>query len=57
MNLSPLQQEFLDVLLDDPDLCSSVESDESWNGIITDIKRMNAAELRQNIKAFKETNQ
>lgn len=58
-NLTPLQAEFLDLLEDDPDVIKVFETEEEYvdwrNAIIVDIKKMNAAELRQNIKAFKET--
>lgn len=57
--LTPLQAEFLNVLEDDPDIVGNLDTEEeylSWrNSIIADIKKMNAAELRQNIKVFKET--
>lgn len=56
--MSPLQAEFLNVLEDDPDVVSVLDTEEeyaSWRiTIIKDIQKMNAAELRQNIKAFKE---
>ena len=57
--LTPLQAQFLDILENDPDIIAPLETEEEYidwrQSVIADIKRMNASELRQNIKAFKET--
>lgn len=53
--LSPLQQEFFEVLMSDPDIVKAYTIEEEFELLKGDIKHMNAAELRQNIKAFKET--
>jgi len=55
IELTPLQQQLFDEILDNADgmgyECNSIEMDD----IAKDIKTMNAADLRHNIKVFKET--
>jgi len=53
--LSPLQKEFLDVLMSDSDIVQCYTQEEEFELLYADLRRMNAAELRQNIKVFKET--
>lgn len=63
MQLSKLQQEFYNLVIDfvenDPDTLASIEAEEDWDsyvkGLKKDIKTMNAAELRHNIKLWKES--
>ena len=60
--LTKLQQEFFDLVLDfvenDPSTMSAIENEEDWTsyiaGLKKDISGMNAAELRQNIKVWKD---
>ena len=53
--LSPLQREFLDVLMSDPDIARCYTEEEEMNSLLADVRKMDAIDLRQNIKAFKET--
>ncbi len=53
--LSPLQKEFLDVLMEDSDIAKCYTCEEEMEPLIADIKKMDAIDLRQNIKAFRET--
>ena len=61
MKLSPLQQEFYDLIVQsaEEDLAGTIETEEEWTwfyeALVLDIKSMNAAELRHNIKVFTES--
>lgn len=63
VELSPLQQEFYNIVkefvLNDPETLAKIEAEEDWysylEGLRRDIKGMNAAELRHNIKVWKDT--
>ena len=60
--LSPLQQQFYDLVVsfaeNDPATMAVIEAEEEWEtyleGLKRDIKKMNAADLRHNIKVWKE---
>jgi len=58
MKLTKLQQEFFDLLCDDVDVVSVFETEEeilAWQeALVADIRTMNAAELRHNLKVWKE---
>ena len=61
--LSKLQQELFDLVIafveNDADTIAAIESEDTWEnyirGLKKDISGMNAAELRHNIKLWKET--
>lgn len=61
--MTKLQQELYDLILvgiqDDPLVMNQFDTDDTWEvycrTLEADIKTMNAAELRHNIKVFKDT--
>lgn len=63
MRLSKLQQEFYDLVFEfvtnDPETLAAIEAEEDFEsylrGLERDIRGMNAAELRHNIKVWKES--
>ena len=63
MKLSKLQQEFYNMVkefvLNDPETLAKIEAEEDWyaylEGLRRDIAGMNAAELRHNIKVWRDT--
>jgi hypothetical protein len=54
IKMTKLQKKMFETLLRDPE--SKQYSDEDILALIIDIKKMNAAELQQNISIFKDTN-
>lgn len=54
--MTPLQQEFFDMVVADMDFPFTEEELEEFKAALEiDIRGMNAAELRHNIKVWKET--
>jgi len=54
IKLSPLQQELFDYLVDELDDGSGTVRQEDGTALARDISTMNAAQLRHNLKVFKE---